>query len=95
MYIHPWEHCPDLVHHDEQHIVSSSVLPRSTTLARMMEIASELVGVHPFVRVDFYEVGQRVYFGEMTFTPACGRMTSLTPELQEELGRMIQCHYTK
>lgn len=90
-----WEHCPDLVHHDEQHIVSNNVLPRPTTLDRMMEIASKLVGDHPFVRVDFYEVGQRVYFGEMTFTPACGRMTSLAPVLQtelgKELGRMVKC----
>lgn len=32
------------------------------------------------VRVDFYEVNRRLYFGEMTFTSACGRMDYFTGE---------------
>lgn len=39
---------------------------------KMVELANELAKPFPFVRVDFYEVGNRVYLGEMTFYPAGG-----------------------
>jgi len=43
----------------------------------------------PFVRVDFYNFNQRVYFGEMTFYPACG-MDKFSPENYDEiLGSLL------
>ncbi len=39
---------------------------------KMVELAEKLSAPFPFVRVDFYEVGNRVYLGEMTFYPAGG-----------------------
>lgn len=40
----------------------------------MIEIAKKLSEEIPFVRVDLYEVGDRVIFGEMTFLPTSGFM---------------------
>ena len=38
----------------------------------MLLIARKLSGEFGYVRVDLYNVGGRVYFGELTFTPAGG-----------------------
>ena len=38
----------------------------------MIELAEKLSKNQPFLRVDFYEVNNRVYFGELTFYPASG-----------------------
>jgi hypothetical protein len=36
----------------------------------MMHVASQLSQGFDFVRVDLYNVDGKVYFGELTFTPA-------------------------
>lgn len=41
-------------------------------LGRMIEYAKKLSADFKFVRVDFYEVNGRVYFGELTFIPGGG-----------------------
>jgi len=42
------------------------------TLEKMKELASKLSDGFSFVRVDFYSIGEKIYFGEMTFTPQSG-----------------------
>lgn len=49
------------------------------SLKKMVELANLLSKEIPFVRVDFYEVSGKVYFGEFTFSPA-GGMTPFEPE---------------
>lgn len=39
---------------------------------KMVELAEKLAKPFPFVRVDFYEMGDQVFLGEMTFYPAGG-----------------------
>lgn len=39
----------------------------------MIKLATELIKVFSFVRVDFYEIDGKVYFVEMTFTSTMGR----------------------
>lgn len=41
-------------------------------LEEAMKLAEELSEPFPFVRVDFYLLGERIVFGELTFTPAAG-----------------------
>lgn len=41
-------------------------------LKDMIRYAEKLAGNEPFLRVDFYEVNGKVYFGEMTFYLASG-----------------------
>lgn len=59
-------------------------------LSEMLRYAAILSEGFPQVRVDFYEVNGKVYFGEMTFTAACGRMVSLSPEYLKELASMVR-----
>lgn len=48
------------------------VIPQPTTYNKMVELAEKLAEGIPFVRVDFYEVDNHPYFGEMTFFPGNG-----------------------
>ena len=47
-------------------------LPERNHLDSMLQIAKKLADGHPYVRVDLYLVDDKVYFGELTFTPDCG-----------------------
>jgi hypothetical protein len=47
-------------------------LPRPNSLAEMIEYAEMLGDGLEFVRVDFYNLGSRVLFGELTITPENG-----------------------
>lgn len=55
---------------------------------RMLEIASNLSERFPQVRIDFYNVNGKVYFGEMTFTCAGGYMNFYSQEVLNIMGRM-------
>lgn len=46
---------------------------RPSQLEEMLEIAKVLSEGFKYVRVDLYEINNRVLFGEMTFTPSSGR----------------------
>ena len=61
-------------------------LPRPQSLPKMIEMAEKLsVGI-PQVRVDLYEVANKPYFGEMTFTSAGGFNNFYTNDFLLELG---------
>ena len=47
-------------------------------LEEMLEVSRKLSNPFPFVRCDFYIVNDKLYFGEMTFTPAGGLYLSKT-----------------
>lgn len=55
-------------------------------LEQMVSIAETLGQGFGFVRVDLYEVEGRIYFGEMTFTPAAGYMKFKPLEIDARLG---------
>lgn len=55
----------------------------------MVELAEKLSDGIPFVRVDFYEVKGKVYFGEMTFYPGSGFEEFEPYEWDEKLGDWI------
>lgn len=58
---------------------NASPLPeRPKHYDKMLEIAKRLAQDFLFVRVDFYEVGDDIYLGEMTFYPGGGKLP-LTP----------------
>lgn len=57
---------------------------------KMLELAKKLSKDIPFVRVDFYQKGEQIYFGELTFYPGSG-MEEFTPdEWDEKLGKWIE-----
>lgn len=56
----------------------NGVLEKPKNIEEMLEIARELSKGFPFMRVDFYLLMEKIYFGEMTFYPG-GGFTSFNP----------------
>ncbi|MBR3524788.1 MAG: glycosyltransferase [Lachnospiraceae bacterium] len=63
-------------------------LPRPEAFSEMKTLAEKLCKGFDHVRVDLYEIDGKVYFGEMTFTPAGGRMRITPPEWDRKLGEL-------
>lgn len=58
-------------------------------LEKMLDLAKKLSYDFPFVRVDFYYVNNKIYFGELTFTPENG-MSKIEPkEFDLEMGSKL------
>ena len=51
--------------------------------------AEKLATGLPFVRVDFYSVNGRIYFGELTFFPDSGFGKFVVPNQDEEMGKWL------
>ncbi len=58
-------------------------------LKQMLEVARGLAQGFPFVRVDLYAIRNKVYFGEMTFSPAAGVFDYYTDEFIKEWGTKL------
>lgn len=58
--------------------------------AKMRELADILAEGIPFVRVDFYEVGDKIYFGELTFFPDAGFDNEIKPYWDRWLGDLLE-----
>ena len=56
---------------------------------KMKELVQELSKDIPFLRVDFYEINKRIYFGELTFHPCAGYMPFDPKEWDEKLGELV------
>jgi hypothetical protein len=64
-------------------------IPKPICLNEMLEIIYCLTKDFPQCRVDLYESNKKVYFGELTFTSACGRIKNYSNEFLKELGDKI------
>ncbi len=84
-----WKVRPEASVFTEHYRDGGGRVPRPEFLDRMLHAASVLSEGFPEVRVDFYEAGGKLYFGELTFASYCGKMDFYTDEFLEELGR--QC----
>jgi hypothetical protein len=62
---------------------------KPTNLEIMIGVAEKLAEGFPCVRVDLYNVGGKIYFGEMTFTGCGGLIDSYTEKFQQITGSLI------
>lgn len=58
-------------------------------LLEMVELAKKLSKIVPFVRVDLYVFKNKIYFGELTFTPGNGMYIDNPPEADIMVGKPI------
>lgn len=63
-------------------------VPRPAMFDEMKEIAESLCKPFQYVRVDLYQVGGKVYFGELTFFPAGGAPDFVPAEYDAIVGKM-------
>lgn len=73
-YDNNWDRMPFERHYP----AADKDIPKPTQFERMIAAAEILSTNIPFVRVDFYEVKGKMYFGEMTFFPG-GGLEEFTP----------------
>lgn len=64
-------------------------IPKPFNLQKMYKIATDLATKFPYVRVDFYEVNQKIIFGELTFFPASGMPDFKPVEYDKIWGEML------
>lgn len=55
----------------------------------MISMAESLSKGYPLIRVDLYNVNERIYFGELTYTPGNGLARWKPKSLDFELGKLI------
>ena len=81
-----WQHLdvsrPGLPH-------SKEVQEKPVELDEMLVLAKKLSKNIPFVRTDFYIINHQIYFGEMTFFPACGSKPFVPREWDYKFGSYL------
>lgn len=84
-YSTSWEYLPYV----KEKYRSGKLEEKPENLDKMLDAASVLSRDLPLARVDFYEVGGKMYFGEITLTPCGGVHRDLTFYGQRQMGKEI------
>lgn len=58
-------------------------------LKEMIALAEKLSANEPFLRVDFYNVNGKIYFGELSFYPASGMGKWTTDDADMTVGKLF------
>lgn len=87
MYTTDWQRMDDMI---GSFIPLDHDVPKPKTLDKMLEVATILSQGFAHVRVDLYEVGGKLYFGEMTFTSGNGFSKFSSREFALKVGDMLQ-----
>jgi len=61
-------------------ILETEPFPKPDRFEEMIAIAEKLAQKFVFVRVDLYNVNTKIYFSELTFSPASGMVTFIPQE---------------
>ena len=85
-----WNYHPEWSVFTEHYRKGLDRLPKPSSFERMLEVAAKLSEGFPILRVDLYEVGGKIYFGELTFTSLGGFMDYLTPEVLLDMGEKVK-----
>ena len=64
-------------------------LKKPSNFDEMVKVAEVLASPFPFVRVDLYNVNGKIYFSEMTFTPAKGTLILDDDKCDFEMGEWL------
>lgn len=84
---HDWNHQP---FHEPKHYRFAEIEPtKPKHLEKMWRAAAKLAENKAFSRIDFYEVGDKVYFGEITFFPTSGMGGFSPADFEMIMGDMI------
>ena len=77
------------IKHIEHTADKSFFPPKPKNFTKMVELAEQLAADFPFVRIDFYDVEDKVYLGEFTFNPDGGFGKFEPEEWDLKLGEML------
>lgn len=80
---------PQHISLDEHFAVSDETEPKPKRLDELLKIAKILCKDIPQVRVDFYIIDDKLYFGEITLYTASGFQKMIPKEMDLKLGQML------
>lgn len=83
-----WE--PQHISLDEHFAISDEIEPKPECLDELLKIAEILCSDIPQVRVDFYIIDNKIYFGEITLYTASGFQKMIPEEMDMKLGKNLQ-----
>lgn len=86
VYDTDWKLRNDAIKYNAHYLKGDLVVPKPHNFEKMLEVASNLSKGFPEVRVDFYNIDDRLLFGEMTFATSCGHIDHYTDNFLKELG---------
>ena len=84
-----WNYHPERSIFTKHYKESTIRLPKPKSLNQMLAYAMKLSEGLPQVRVDFYEVDDKAYFGEMTMTGGGAFMDWYSDDFMMEMGDLI------
>lgn len=79
--------CLDII--EANHRINKKI-KKPVNFSPMMEFSKKLSKNIPFIRVDFYEIDGKIYFGELTFFPAAGFEKFEPEKWNRRLGNMLE-----
>lgn len=65
-------------------------IPKPEKLSELLDLCRKLSKNEIFVRVDFYSIGEELYFGELTFYPGAGCIDFHPDEYDYKLGTLLK-----
>ncbi|MBO7470491.1 MAG: hypothetical protein J6T78_01375 [Bacteroidaceae bacterium] len=71
------------------HHARAREVPRPNHFEEMKSMAQKLSKDFPFVRVDFFDTGEKLYVAELTFNPGGGFIPYLPVEFDEYMGSLF------
>ena len=74
---------------------SKTKIEKPKNIDKMFKIASIIPKGFPLVKVDLYNINGKIYFGELTFTPAAGIADHYSEEGNIHLGKLININKLK
>ena len=78
------------INKDSKNAPEGFSLEKPVCFDKLLNYAEKLAKPFPFVRADFYIVKDKVYFGELTFTPSGGLDSNRLPETDLMMGKMLK-----
>ena len=90
-----WNRRKDYEIADKAYRIGDADIPAPRSLKQMIEAARKLSTGFPEVRVDFYDVQGKLYFGEMTFTSDSGIISWFSDKYQISAGEKIDLNLAK
>ena len=81
---------PQNISLDEHFAISDIVIPRPECLEELVKICSILCKDSMQMRVDFYVIENRIYFGEITLYTASGFQKMIPEDLDKVLGAELE-----
>ncbi len=90
LYDLKWNPHPEFCNYSNHFRNGNGIIPKPASLDEMLSVATILAKDFQEIRIDFYDINGKLYFGEMTFTSGKGMMPYFSEKFQEIAGSLFE-----